>query len=467
MAILWVSCARAGEPNAAATRVTIDSSQVFQTIDGFGLNFAGPYFRDDQKAMFDMLIDDLGVTMFRVAPYLVYSDWEVTNDNDNSEIMNWEYYNDRYSSPIFEAAWKAIRFLNSRGIRPLIALWGPVPKWMLDDKSSPPSHAVGDPSNPIPPLKPSMYPEFAEQVVSMLMYARSRERLAFEYFSPFNETDCYPNEGPRIDPAEAPAALAAVANRLQKEGLGDIMLTVADQALIQNDYITPILKNADVMKQVGAFTFHTYVEKSVGEQVARIKASPYPHIPVWLTEYGALNDLDKGAENEWKAYCLKTNRRALLALNQGANALFYFNAFDDYEECGRRICYYGLIHSADHVYYPKKRYFAVKQLYHFVPPGSRRVAASSEGEGLTVSAFQTPDSGSLVIVGVKQGGSNHIQILLRGPAPIADRLDLHLTSRSVNCLKQGPIQVHDGVAELDLPDEAVFTLVGSANSNSR
>jgi hypothetical protein len=215
------------------------------------------------------------------------------------------------------------------------------------------------------------------------------------------------------------------------------------------------------MKQVGAFTFHTYVDKSVGAQVERVNVSPYAHIPVWLTEYGDLNDGDKGADNDWKAFSLNANRRALTALNQGANALFYFDAFDDYEECARRLTFYGLFHSADHVYFPKKRYFATKQLYHFVRPGSRRIASSSEGEGLTISAFQDPAASSLVVVGVKEGGSNHIQVVLQGPTPTPDHLDLYLTSRSVNCLKQGSIPVHAGVAELDLPDEAVFTLVGS------
>jgi O-glycosyl hydrolase len=461
MSVLWLTGAHAGESKTAASRVIVDSSQYFQTIDGFGLNFTAPYFRDDQKAMFDMFIDDLGVTMFRVVPYLVASDWEVTNDNDDPEVMNWEYYNDRYSGPIFEASWKAIRYLNSRGIRPVIALMGPVPPWMLADKSSPPHHTVCVPSSDIAPMKPSMYPEFAEEVVSMLMYARSREKLDFQYFSPFNETDCYPAEGPRIDPADAPAVLAAVVRRLQKEGLGDIRLTVADQALINNDYVTPILNSPEVMKQVGAFTFHSYIDRSVGPQVERVKASPYAHIPVWLTEYGDLNDLDKSAENDWKAFSLAVNRRALTALNQGASALFYFNAFDDYEECSRRLNFLGLFHSTDHVYFPKKRYYATRQLYHFVRPGSRRIAASTEGEGLTISAFQDASANSLVIVGVKEGGSNHIRIVLQGSAPVPDHLDLYLTSRSVNCLKQGSIPVRAGVAELDLPDEAVFTLVGS------
>ncbi len=329
--------------------------------------------------MFDMFINDLGVTMFRVVPYLVDSNWETTNDNDDPNVMNWEYYNNRYSSPIFEATWKAIRYLNSRGIQPEIGLMGPVPTWMLAEKAGPrpPGHTACDPSSDIAPMKPSMYPEFAEEVVSMLMYARSKEKLKFQYFSPFNETDCYPWEGPRIDPADAPSVLAAVASRLQKEGLGDIRLEVPDNALISNDYVTPILKNSELMKQVGAFAFHSYSDSSVGPQVERIKASAYPDTPVWLTEYGDLSDRDKTAENEWKSFSLATNRRALIALNQGANALFYFNAFDDYEECMRRLTFYGLFHSGDQVYFPRKRYYATKQLYHFVEPGARRVASTS------------------------------------------------------------------------------------------
>jgi hypothetical protein len=90
------------EGNPASSRVTIDPREQFQVIEGFGLNFTGPYFRDDQKPMFDMLINDLGATMFRVVPYLVYSNWEETNDNDDPSVMNWEYYNDRYSTPLPE-----------------------------------------------------------------------------------------------------------------------------------------------------------------------------------------------------------------------------------------------------------------------------------------------------------------------------------------------------------------------------
>jgi O-glycosyl hydrolase len=265
--VLEFALSAAGQVQESIARIVIDPSQQFQQVQGFGANFTGPYFRNDQKAMFDKLIDDLGVTMFRVVPYLVYSNWEETPG-----AKDWEYWNDRYSTPIFEATWNGLRYLNSRGIRPMIALMGPVPAWMTDNDPLPPRHKVCQQN--VPPnlqghLSAAHYDDFAEEVISMVEYARTQAHIDFDYFSPFNETDCYPPEGPRIDPDEAPKVLEAVAQKLKKEGLGDVRLAVPDNAVITNDYTDPILKNDELMKQVGVFTFHTYGENSVGPQVER------------------------------------------------------------------------------------------------------------------------------------------------------------------------------------------------------
>ena len=87
----------------AQIQVSINPRQRFQMIDGFGVNFNGTYFRDAQKPMIDLLIDDLGATIFRLDPYGLL-DWEVVNDDKDPNVMNWEYYNDRYSIPTFEAS---------------------------------------------------------------------------------------------------------------------------------------------------------------------------------------------------------------------------------------------------------------------------------------------------------------------------------------------------------------------------
>src|SRR5260370_39443660 len=92
----------------------------------------------------------------------------------------------------------------------------------------------------------------------MAVYARTKARISFEYFGPLNETDCYPNEGPRIDPSEAPAVLNAISHRLRQEGLGDVRLVVAEQCNLENNYVRPILESHDFMSQGGGFALHSY-----------------------------------------------------------------------------------------------------------------------------------------------------------------------------------------------------------------
>jgi hypothetical protein len=203
----------------------------------------------------------------------------------------------------------------------------------------------------------------------------------------------------------------------------------------------------------------------VGPQVERVKASKYQRIPVWLTEYGDLNDEDKTFENQWRNFSLAANRRALTALNQGASAIFFFDAFDDYEECARRLCFYGLFRSASHVYSPKKSYYATRQLYHFVRPGWRRIGVTAGSPGLTLSAFQGSSSEELVVVGVKEGGPSRFQIVLPQTGTWPTSWDLYETTRELDCQKIGTVPVRDGHAEVELPAEAVFTLVGRANKS--
>jgi hypothetical protein len=419
--------------------------------------------------MIDMLIDDLGATLFRLDPYGL-SNWEAVNDNDDSGSMNWEYYNDRYSTPTFEASWAAARYLNSRGIRPLLALSGIAPEWMLDSSAPPPQHKVcassasmsmGSAASMRPShLNPAMYEEFAEQVVSLAVYARTKARIDFEYFGPLNETDCYPAEGPRVDPNEMPKLLASIARRMKKEGLGDVKLVVAEQAIVTTDYIGPIMQDSELMNQVGVFAFHTYGKDSVGPQVERVHQNRYAAVPVWLTEYGDLNDLDRSAHNEWENFSLAATQRALTALNQGASAALYWDAYDNYHEHYPRLTFYGLVKNTDQVYSPKKRYYAAKQLYHFVRPGSQRIAATADAAALLVSAFRNGATNSLILVGAKQGGPSRVELAMPPARSMPTVWALYETTPALNCLRVDEVPVREGIAAFDLPEEAVFTLVG-------
>lgn len=453
---------------SAPVRIQVHPEQRFQSIDGFGVNFNGTYFRDEQKPMIDMLVKDLGATIFRLDPY-GNTNWEAKNDDADPNHMNPEYYNDRYSTGYFESSWKAARYMNSLGIKPFLTLSGITPEWMNDTISRPVKHKVcsmpeilakrGD----VRPyhLNPAMYDEFAETVVSMLVYARQKAHVDFEYFSPFNETDCFPIEGPRIDPDEAPKVLDAVVKRMRGEGLADVRLVVADQSNSANDYLTPILADEDLMKSVSVLSLHSYGKPAgaVAPSFSSIQSGKHPEMRVWLTEYGDLGAAEQSFENEWKKQSLLATRRALQALNEGARASLFWDAFDNYHEHDREMTHYGLIRNDDHHYSPKKRYYAAKQLYRFVPPGAQRIGASAEGEGLTVSAFQDGPTGRLILVGVKEGGSNAVEISTGEGESRA--WDVYLTTRDLNCVKAGTIHSAGSVVRVQMPDEAVFTLVGT------
>lgn len=455
------------QPAARAARIEVNPAQRFQSVDGFGVNFNATYFREAQKPMIDMLVKDLGATIFRLDPY-GNSNWESKNDDPDPFHMNPEYYNDRYSTGYFETSWEAARYLNSLGIKPFLTLSGITPEWMNDDVSRPVNHKVCSTPDALVKrgynrpyhLNSSMYDEFAESVVSMLAYARQKAHVDFEYFSPFNETDCFPVEGPRIDPDEAPKVLDAIAKRMRAEGLGDVRLVVADQSQSENNYAAPILADEELMKSAAVLSLHSYGNPAgaIAAHFATVQLSKHPEMRVWLTEYGDLGAADQSFENEWKKQSLLATRRALEALNEGARAALFWDAFDNYHEHDREMTHYGLIRNDDHHYSPKKRYYAAKQLYRFVPPGAQRIAATTTTQGLTVSAFRDAKPKSLIVVGVKEGGSSSIEV-----APVGGGMrtwELYLTTRELNCSKVETIR-SDGVVRMDIPGDAVFTLVGT------
>jgi len=449
-----------------AVKIEVNPLQHFQAIDGFGVNFNGTYFRDEQKPMIDMLVKDLGATIFRLDPYGNLN-WEAKNDDADPNHMNQEYYNDRYSTGYFETSWKAARYLNSLGIKPFLTLSGITPEWMNDDAGRPAHKVCSSPDELVKRgytrpyhLNPSQYDEFAETAVSMLVYARQKAHVDFEYFSPFNETDCFPVEGPRIDPNEAPRALDAVVKRMRAEGLADVRLVVADQSQTENDYVTPILADEDLMKSVAVLSLHSYGSPAgaVAPHIGTIQRSKHPGLRVWLTEYGDLGAADQSFENEWKKQSLLATRRALQAINEGARASLFWDAFDNYHEHDREMTHYGLMRNDDHHYSPKKRYFAAKQLYRFVRPGAERIAATSDSGSVLVSAFRDTASNSIVVVGVKEGGADTLDVSAAGGEMRV--WDIYLTTRELNCVKQGTIR-SAGPVRVEARGDAVFTLVGT------
>jgi hypothetical protein len=66
----------------------------------------------------------------------------------------------------------------------------------------------------------------------------------------------------------------------------------------------------------------------------------------------------------------------------------------------------------------------------------------------------------VILVGVKQGGPDRVEIHLGGSDEMPTHWDLYQTTPQLNCVKTEEVGGKDGVARVDIPGESIFTLVG-------
>ena len=101
--------------SGSGTTLTINGSQTFQTMDGFGVNLNSLSWKNGELApALDRLADELGVKTWRVV--FDMGDWESTNDNTDPNTPNWAYYNALYSNAKFQNLWGTLHYLNQKGI---------------------------------------------------------------------------------------------------------------------------------------------------------------------------------------------------------------------------------------------------------------------------------------------------------------------------------------------------------------
>ena len=77
--------------NGSSTAVTVNGSQVFQTMDGLGVNINSLSWKNGELRPALDLLADMGVSSWRVV--FDKTDWEDQNDNNDPNVADWTYYN--------------------------------------------------------------------------------------------------------------------------------------------------------------------------------------------------------------------------------------------------------------------------------------------------------------------------------------------------------------------------------------
>jgi O-glycosyl hydrolase len=439
------------EHSVAAT-VTIDGSETNQVIEGFGVNInSWSWTNQELKPVIDGLVDDSGMTLFRV---VVENGWEATNDNDDPNVMNWDYYNAIYSSAEFEKVWGLVGYLNQKGITNGIMLnfQGPGPDWMGGYT-----------------LLDGYEDEWAEMIVSLLMYARNTRHLQFNLVAPNNEPDLA-SEGMHIpSAAQYATALHKLAQMLVTNGLGDFRLVGPDLSDSGTNWLPEIVHDPVVMAKLAHFGLHSYADNGGGAWNVSdfIEESPYPDKTFWMTEFNVWCDIcEYGNQrtNGWD-YFLGTASYLLNYLDYGASAGLVWEACDSFYSHHNAWSFWGLFavddtNAAPLTYTPQKNFYTLAQISKFIRPGARMIGTSDYGGGVNLRSFYHVGSGQLTLVGINtENDAKDVDVSLESLPPIAN-MELYYTSADTDLYHSATVVASNGNFTITVPANCIFTLTG-------
>jgi hypothetical protein len=446
----------------SAQNTTVNGAKKYQAIHSLGVNINPHSWNvnaNSVKKVLDSLISGMGCTSFR----LMFDDcdWEAVNDNNDPDIYNWDYYDSIYSTPRFTAIWNTIGYLNSRGITNItLCPVGAAPGWMGGTK-----------------LNPGIEKEYAETIASMVYYGQKRRSpvVHFNMLSPINETGCWGIEAPVMTSNQLGTIFSTIATHLINDGVTGVTLTGPDDCY--NSFNTHELINSPVtMSKLSYFGGHQYGNSTSRseELIYAIKNSAFPDRGVIMSEVNAIcTGCDGGSYNKdygFNNYAGLAYKYVLQHLNAGVNGVQLWEGYDSqwhhhHPTRGLQWGMWGIFGVNDTtrpgVFTRRPHYYVFKQLYNFVKPGFNRIDISTTLSNITVSAFQDPVNGSIVITG--KNDSNKPQTIEGALMTLSPALKFkyYYTDASHNFSRGSDVMVAKQTFSKSVPAFCVFTLVSN------
>ncbi len=443
-----------------ANSLTVDGATRYQIIEGFGVNanYFGWNNNNDLQPALDALIDQAGMTQFRV---IFNNGWETNNDNADSSVMNWSYYNSIYSAPNAQKLWGILGYLNQKGITNGITLnfQGVGPDWMMNNTQ----------------LATGYEDEWAEMVCSLLMYARYTNHLQFNLVAPHNEPDIT-GEGiyfPSL--SRYLTTLRDLVVKMNTNGLTDMQMVAPDRSTSDTNWLPEIMADSVIMSKLGHFGLHSYSSYGTGSQdVSNLLAhSAYPNRTFWMTEFNVWCgncENGGGGTNNWE-YSRGTVDYLLGHLANGASAGMVWEGYDSYYPHHGRWSFWGLLavantNASPKIYTPRKGFYAMSQISKFVRPGAQRIDTSGPLGPLVALAFYQTNSGQITVVGENTDVNASVLNGSLTNLPDVDTLEFYYTDANTNLYHRESVIVSNNAFSVSVPADCVFTLVGTDTYHS-
>ena len=419
---------------AQQVHFTIDRSQKFQTIRGFGT------FQTDSR-----LIDvytTMGSSAVRIG--IIGNQWEPVNDNENPDIINMSGFN--YNA----FNWNYFRSLKERGVKTfIITSWSP-PAWMKRNLSLDHREEAQEWEKTDNILDPLYYEEFAESMIALVKAFKEEAGIDITAIGLQNEpyfNEPYPSailSGPKF--AEL---IKVVGDRFHREGLDHVGFYMPEQVFgigwgdySNEGYLAAIRALPDADKYTTVFAVHGYDGTGINPG--------FPSYSNWTNLYN-LAIQEPNPKEMWMtethiAYSGWSSAMSLAgalygSLTAGNITLWTNYSFEDMQLTKNE---------------PNQSYFVSKQFFAHIKPGAVRVYTSPEIGDLMGTAFENTD-GSFTLVMINKG-STPIRVRLVG-AGLPLSYQVFRTSSTEKHVDAGTYQVTDGA--LILPASSVSTLVST------
>jgi O-glycosyl hydrolase len=448
LAVLCVLTSQVG----AQSQVSVDTSEEYQTIQGFGA-FGGikPYWENPPfytDPFMDYFLSDLGATIVRTN---IFWDLEPVNDNNFPGNLDLSKFNYKAGSNLARQLPYYIA-LKEAGLKKLIATsWTP-PVWMKlhDEPDRTPKDcyncnncSVGDPRRNVcgGRLDPKYYSEYAEYLLAYVEILKAEAGIQNEpwFANPFESNVVRPDEYGKL--------LNIVGRKFRDEGLTTKIFGPEHMAEwswgVQQNYVSNIFSDGETNPYLDIYAVHGYVDgvapdygSATGWTALRDNISAKYGKPLWMTETSGYPQTVEGAMNLAKSM--------YLALRFGDISSWVY-----WSVSGEAGSEYSIMANGE----PTILYYVSKQFFRYVRPGAVRIGASSSDPAVLSLAFRNASEGSMTIVLINTADGQKdiaLDIAIR-PAEFT----AYRTSATENAVESG--NVTNVVA---LPPQSITTLVG-------
>lgn len=384
------------------SEISIDSSEKYQTIDGFGFALTGgsayllnKMSAEDRKEALRKFYDPeygIGASMVRISigasdlskKCFTYDEKLIGTDKELKK------FNIKAGDKEVIPMLKEILAINPN-IKILATPWS-APTWMKTKRL----YGGGN-------LKTEYYQVYADYFVKYLQ-AMKNNGINVNTISCQNEPECDTNKPSMAMDAVSQANFIGkyLGPTLEKNGFGDIEILCWDHNCDKKDYALTVMGDADANKYVTGSAWHLYAGdiSTLSEVYAE-----QPEKKLYLTEQWTGRTGDFAGDFKWHL-----SNVILGTMNNYGNAAFEWNLASDQNcdphtlggcpDCKGAVTINKNTKKIDSY---NQAYYIVGQVSKFVKPGSVRISAKSNDNSLETSAFERTD-GKLVVVVLNSSG---------------------------------------------------------------